>query len=133
MSIREQANYPDIVIAPYLDDRTKAYYPLAVYTSGMFSVCSRDKILTYEIDVYASIEAFEAGGHRIDTPIRRTVTEPASTFFNQHGIPVTIGYDDVIMGNAQVVGGVLQILAGLETQFNEEPPVEEELPEEPPE
>lgn len=117
--LRDIDNYPDAQVAPYQDPNTKAIYPEAVYTNGMFSVSSRDKTLTYEIDVYASVEAFEAGGTKIATPIKRIVTTPATTFYPLNGADeVNIEYDEVIMGNAPVVGGVLQILAGLEEQFN---------------
>jgi hypothetical protein len=119
MELREIENYPDAVIAPYQDPLTKAIYPEAVYTNGMFSVSSRDKTLIYEIDVYASVEAFESGGTKIATPVRRVVTTPATEFYPENGAPVvSISYDDVIMGNAQVVGAVLSILSGIETQFN---------------
>lgn len=117
--LRDRNNYPDLVIAPYQDPETKAIYPEAVYTSGVFNVSSRDKTLTYEIDVYASIDAFEAGGTRIATPIKRVITTPAVPYFSgTDADPIIVDYDTIIMSNAQVVGGVLMILAGLEAQFN---------------
>ena len=116
---RDINNYPDAVIAPFLDPLTKAYFPQAVYTTGSFTVSSRDKTLTYEIDVFASVEAFEAGGASIDTPIRRVITSPPTPFYPENGGDVVlIDYDSTIIANAMVVGGVLQILAGLEAQFS---------------
>ncbi len=128
--IRDRNNYPDIVIAPYQDPRTKAIYPAAVYTSGLFSVSSREKVLLYEVDVYASIEAFEAGGDRISTPIVRRIYTPARTFINQNGVEVTLDYDTSILANGQVVFDVLQVLNGFEAQFNALPPEPEPEPSE---
>lgn len=116
---RDIENYPDAQIAPYLDPLTKAYYPEAVYTTGSFTVSSRDKTLTYEIDVFASVDAFEAGGASIATPIKRVITSPPTPYYPENGGDVVeIDYDSTIIANALVVGGVLQILAELESQFN---------------
>ncbi len=106
MSIREIANYPDAQVAPYDCPMTKITYPSAVYTSGEFTVSSRRKTLSYLIDVYASLESFEAGGEPIGTPIRRTVTTDT-----------TPNYDEIIMENAQLVGGILAVLNGIEAQL----------------
>lgn len=106
MSIREIANYPDAQVAPYDCPMTKITYPDAVYTSGEFTVSSRRKTLSFSIDVYASLESFEAGGEAIGTPIRRTITTET-----------TPNYDDVIMANAQLVGGILVVLNGIEPQM----------------
>jgi len=117
--LRDINNYPDAQVAPYQDPDTKAVYPEAVYTNGMFSVSSRDKTLTYEVDVYASVDAFEAGGSKIATPIKRVITTPPTTFYPANGEEeVNLSYDDVILNNATVVNGVLMILSELESQFN---------------
>lgn len=103
---RDRTNYPELWTEAFTDPRTRAEYLDAVWVIYRMTINSRQKRIDFEYDVYANAEAFEAGGEPIDTPIGRHIT-----------MDTTPTYDEVIMTNGHLVGGILVVLGTLNAEM----------------